>query len=171
MPLTSRSIYIWHALNTPKSLKEHTQSCANNIAFWDSCILTGQMIRHFIWNLFFTFSDTFVCACKDGTRPSPGSLARFRSGIFPATGDSMVTVSFWYNVYRRDGGELQVFIMNHGSTNNKRILMRKESDGRGWRRADFNESVSEPFQVRSRSHFLLILIKGPMINIVASIKC
>eukprot|EP00057_Strongylocentrotus_purpuratus_P017902 XP_011672376.1 PREDICTED: uncharacterized protein LOC105442176 [Strongylocentrotus purpuratus] len=92
-------------------------------------------------------SDTFVCACKDGTRPSPGSIARFRSGIFPATGDSTVTVSFWYNVYRRDGGELQVFIMNHGSTNNKRILMRKGSDGRGWRKANFNESVSEPFQL------------------------
>ncbi|XP_041484236.1 uncharacterized protein LOC121430878 [Lytechinus variegatus] len=92
-------------------------------------------------------SDTFVCACKEGNRPASGSVARFRSGIFPAAGNSMVTVSFWYNIYRPDGGELQVFIMNHGSTNDKRMLMRKRSEARGWRRADFNESVSEPFQL------------------------
>ncbi|XP_071498575.1 uncharacterized protein [Diadema antillarum] len=92
-------------------------------------------------------SETYVCACRDGREQlTRGSTARFKTGIFPASGESVVTVSFWYSMQRQDGGELSVFLQNHGSTKDRRMVFNRVDEPAGWTKVNFNESVSEPFQ-------------------------
>ena len=48
----------------------------------------------------------------------------------------MVTVSFWFKINQRDGAELLISILNHGSTKAKRALFKKIGDGTGLDRGE-----------------------------------